>query len=40
MRSGGALLPKGADGLTVLDDVFHARADTVEVAVEVQAGGA
>lgn len=40
MRSGGALLPKGADGLTLLDDVFHARADTVEVAVEVQAGGA
>ena len=38
MRSGGALLPKGADGLEVLDDVFHARADNVAMSIEVPTG--
>jgi hypothetical protein len=38
MRSGGALLPRGVDGLEVLDDVFHARADTIALSIEVPTG--
>jgi phthalate 4,5-dioxygenase len=32
MRSGGAILPKGVDGLEVLRDVIRARTQTLEVA--------
>jgi hypothetical protein len=31
MRSGGAILPHGVDGLAVLHDVMRARAQTVEL---------
>jgi phenylpropionate dioxygenase-like ring-hydroxylating dioxygenase large terminal subunit len=32
LRSGGAILPRGVDGLTVLEDVIRARAQTIELA--------
>jgi hypothetical protein len=32
MRSGGAILPKGVDGLEVLRDVIRARKQTLEAA--------
>jgi hypothetical protein len=31
MRSGGAILPSGADGLEVLKDVIRARTQTIEI---------
>jgi phthalate 4,5-dioxygenase oxygenase subunit len=40
MRSGGALLPRGVNGLELLKPVHNLQADNVEgIAVEVQAGG-
>jgi hypothetical protein len=40
MRSGGALLPRGVNGLELLKPVHNLQADNVEgLAVEVQAGG-
>ena len=39
MRSGGALLPKNVDGLSVLADVHFARSDTVPVALKVPVSG-
>src|SRR5437667_436419 len=39
MRSGGALLPKNVDGLTVLADVHFVRSDTVPLAIQVPVSG-
>jgi hypothetical protein len=39
MRSGGALLPKGVNGLEMLKEVHFMRADNIEVEVEVPASG-
>jgi hypothetical protein len=38
VRSGGAILPKGVDGLEVLQDVIWGRAQTLEDAAVVTAG--
>jgi hypothetical protein len=38
IRSGGALLPRGSDGLRVLDDVIHARATSLELATMAEVG--
>jgi hypothetical protein len=39
MRSGGALLPKGVNGLELLRDVHFMRSEGVEIAIEVPASG-
>ena len=40
MRSGGALLPRGVNGLDLLKPVHNLQADNVEgIAVEVTTGG-
>jgi hypothetical protein len=39
MRSGGALLPKGVNGLELLKDVHWLRADDVQIAAQVPVGG-
>ncbi len=39
LRSGGALLPKGVNGLEMLWDVHTLKSDGVEMAIEVPASG-
>jgi nitrite reductase/ring-hydroxylating ferredoxin subunit len=39
MRSGGALLPAGANGLELLADVHFCRADSIDLAPAIEAGG-
>ena len=39
MRSGGALLPKGADGMQILKDVHFMRSEGIETAIEVPTAG-
>jgi hypothetical protein len=39
MRSGGALLPKGVNGLEVLKEVHLLRSDSIEIPIEVPTGG-
>jgi hypothetical protein len=39
MRSGGALLPKGVNGLELLRPVHFLQADGIEETVQVPAGG-
>ncbi|HLF77192.1 MAG TPA: Rieske 2Fe-2S domain-containing protein [Dehalococcoidia bacterium] len=36
IRSGGAVLPKGVDGLAVTQDAIHGRSMTVEIPIAVQ----
>ncbi len=38
MRSGGAILPKGVNGLEVLRDVIHGRSETLATPAVAQAG--
>jgi hypothetical protein len=38
MRSGGALLPAGANGLEILADVHFCRAESINVMPAIEAG--
>ncbi len=39
MRSGGAIIPAGLDGMKVLSDVHFLRSDGIEQAIAVATGG-